>query len=333
MNVAIVGCGLIGLKRARALSAEHRLVTAADVNLRRAEGLALEHSDCSPTGDWQSAVDDPAVELVVVATTNDQLANIAGAAIERGKPVLIEKPAARNVAELAPLIEAASRNGVPVKVGFNHRFHPAFLQARAIWESGELGELMYLRARYGHGGRLGYEKEWRADPHVAGGGEVLDQGVHLIDLARWFAGEFTSVAGHVATYFWPMAVEDNGFMILKTARQQVAWLHVSCTEWKNLFSFEIFGRDGKLQVDGLGGSYGVERLTYYKMLPRMGPPETTAWEYPGADLSWAKEFDDFVDCIRQGRQPEGNLVDALEALKIVEALYHQSRATTRDGDR
>ena len=110
-------------------------------------------------------------------------------------------------------------------------------------------------------------------------------------------------------------------MMLKTLRQQVAWLHVSCTEWKNLFSFEIFGRTGKLQIDGLGGSYGTERLTYYKMLPEMGPPETTAWEYPGEDQSWVQEFNDFVDCLRHAREPQGNLGDALAALRIVETLY------------
>ena len=139
---------------------------------------------------------------------------------------------------------------------------------------------MYIRARYGHGGRVGYDREWRADRAVSGGGEMLDQGVHLVDLARWFAGDFVEVAGHVGTFFWNMSVEDNGFALLKTATGQVAWLHASCTEWKNLFCFEVFCRTGKLQIDGLGRSYGVERLTAYRMLPQMGPPETSTWEYP-----------------------------------------------------
>jgi predicted dehydrogenase len=253
-------------------------------------------------------------------------------AVSSGKPVLVEKPAARNVQELKLVVDAAARTGVLVKVGFNHRFHPAFIQARQIWEAGELGDLMYIRGRYGHGGRLGYEREWRADPAVAGGGELLDQGVHLVDLARWFAGEFTSVEGYVSTYFWQMPVEDNGFMMLRTDRGQVAWLHVSCTEWKNLFSFEIFGRNGKLQIDGLGGSYETERLTCYKMLPEMGPPKTTTWEFPGEDKSWTEEFNYFVDCIRSAREPEGNLHDALEALRIVQTLYARQTAQEKRTD-
>ena len=144
------------------------------------------------------------------------------------------------------------------------------LKAREIVDSGALGPLMFLRGRYGHGGRLGMEKEWRGDPAISGGGEMLDQGVHLVDLARWFLGDFADVAGHVGTYFWDWPVEDNGFALLRTAQNQVAWLHASCTEWKNLFSLEIYGRDGKLAIDGLGGSYGVERLAWYRMLPQMG---------------------------------------------------------------
>jgi len=194
------------------------------------------------------------------------------------------------------------------------------------FQMGALGTLLHVRGRYGHGGRPGYEREWRADPAVAGGGELLDQGVHLIDLARWFAGDFVEVSGHVATYFWDMPVEDNGFLLLRTATGQSAWLHASCTEWKNLFCFEVFGRDGKLQIDGLGGSYGVERLAFYRMLPQMGPPETTIWEYPGEDHSWRTEFTHFIECIRQGGQPNGTLNDALAALEVVQHAYDQAAA-------
>src|SRR5262245_55383960 len=122
-----------------------------------------------------------------------------------------------------------------------------------------------------------------------------------------------------------MPVEDNGFLLLKTAGGPVAWLHASCTEWKNLFCFEVFGRHGKLQIDGLGGSYGTERLAFYRMLPRMGPPETTIWEYPGEDLSWRDEFNYFVECIDRQQAPEGGLDDARAALEVVAEVYRQAR--------
>jgi predicted dehydrogenase len=324
-RVAIVGCGLVGAKRAHALG-DSRLVAVADLDEGRARGLAGQIPGCVAETDWRAAALRPDVEVVIVATTHDSLAPVALAAVEVGKHVLIEKPAARHPSELGPVAAAARERGVAVRVGFNHRFHPALRQARALLQGGELGPLMYLRGRYGHGGRAGYEREWRARPEVAGGGELLDQGVHLIDLARWFGGNFAFVAGHVGTFFWDMSVEDNGFVLLKTRMGQVAWLHASWTEWKNTFSFEVFGRSGKLQVDGLGGSYGVERLTCYRMRPEMGPPDTTGWEYPGEDSSWRDEYASFVEATRGRATANATLEDAAAALDIVQAAYGRRTA-------
>jgi predicted dehydrogenase len=164
----------------------------------------------------------------------------------------------------------------------------------------------------------------RADPAQSGGGELIDQGVHLIDLSRWFLGEFTSVEGHAVTSFWDMPVDDNAFLNLRTEQGQTAFLQVSCTEWKNLFSFEIYGRNAKLHIEGLGGSYGMEKLHFYKMLPEMGPPETTAWEYPRGDQSWARELHLFEEDIRHGRTPDAGLAEARAALDVVNTIYRKS---------
>jgi predicted dehydrogenase len=293
VRVAIVGCGLIGRKRLHSLGRAHQLVVAADVAPERAAELAAAVPGAVATARWEDAVCRPDVDAVLVATTNQWLAPVTLAAVEAGKHVLVEKPAARSTAELEPVMAAAAARNVCVQVGFNHRYHPAFQKAREIVDSGVLGPLLFIRGRYGHGGRVGYEREWRAVPEISGGGELLDQGVHLIDLAAWFLGPFERVDGFAHTYFWNMPVEDNGFLLLRTAGDQTAFLHASCTEWKNLFSFEIYGRDGKLHIEGLGGSYGVERLYFYRMLPQMGPPETIIWEYPGEDLSWICELEVF----------------------------------------
>jgi predicted dehydrogenase len=323
MNVAIVGCGLIGQKRARALAGA-RLVVCADKDRACAETLARGAEGCAVTTDWRAAVDRPDVQIVVVATPHNSLAEIAAGAIQAGKHVLLEKPAARHVAELRPLLELAKNKSALVRVGFNHRYHRAFQQGRKLIDSGALGPLMFLRARYGHGGRIGYDKEWRAQPALSGGGELIDQGVHLIDLARWFLGDFTEVDGYAHTYYWDMPVDDNAFLMLKTAHKQVAFLHASCTEWKNTFSMEVYGRHGKLHFEGLGGSYGVERLTYYKMLPEMGPPETTVWEFPMGDNSWELEMTEFLDDVRLRREPAAGLSDAVAALEIVDKIYRES---------
>jgi predicted dehydrogenase len=323
LGVAILGCGLIGQKRSKVL-ADAKLVVCADIDEKKAQALAAGFPNCDATSDWLLAIQRADVDVVIVATTNDALVKTSLAAVSAGKHVLVEKPAARNVAELDPLIEAAEKNNVQVRVGFNHRYHPAFLKARELVDNGELGELMFVRGRYGHGGRKGYDREWRANPDLSGGGELIDQGVHLIDLSRWFLGNFTEIQGFAHTYFWDMPVDDNSFMILKTEKQQAAFLHVSCTEWKNLFSLEIYGRDAKLHIEGLGGSYGVERLSFYKMLPEMGPPDTTIWEYPSGDNSWALEFAEFLDDIHLQRRPSASLYDARQALAIVDEIYRKS---------
>jgi predicted dehydrogenase len=324
MNFAIIGCGLLGQKRARSLKGRHALTVAADAIPDRARALAAQWPGARAVSDWQTAIQSPDIDAVIVATTNDYLAPATQAAIETGRPVLVEKPAARNAAELRPVAALARRSGVHVQVGFNHRYHPAFRKARQIYESQALGDLMFIRARYGHGGRVGYDREWRADPQIAGGGELLDQGVHLIDLSRWFLGDVARVEGSIHTFFWEMPVEDNGFVSLRTTRDQVAWLHASCTEWKNLFSFEIYGRQGKLHIEGLGGSYGLERLAYYRMLPEMGPPETTIWEFPGEDRSWEAELADFEAALAGQRPGAPTLEDALAALDAVGQIYGNS---------
>ncbi len=323
MRVGIVGCGLVGRKRAGALAGA-RLTACADPVVERARELA------GPAGaraceDWREVVASPEVDLVVVATPHDGLAEVSLAALRHGKHVLVEKPAARTPEELAPVAAEADRNGLLVHVGFNHRYHRALRKARELVGQGALGPLLWVRGRYGHGGRPGMEREWRADPRRSGGGELIDQGVHLIDLARWFLGDFTRVQGLARTFFWPQPVDDNAFLLLETAAGQVALLHASTTEWKNLFSLELYGRNAKLQIDGLGGSYGTERLTFHRMLPGMGPPETTIWEYPMADDSWSVEVAEFLDDIRLGRRPSSGLPDAAAALHVVHLVYEESR--------
>ena len=323
MNYAIIGCGLIGKKRVTGMPAGSQLVVACDTNLPRAEELVKLAKSGRAVADFNDAVSDPKVEVVFIATLNSMLAPIALAAVKNGKHVLVEKPAAIHTKELDEIEAAAKKTGALVRVGYNHRYHPAALKAVELFKSGVLGPMMFLRGRYGHGGRIGYDKEWRADPKISGGGELIDQGVHLIDLAGIFLGEFTKVEGHAATYFLQMPVDDNAFLSLCNAAGNTAWLQVSCSEWKNLFSLEIYGRDAKLHWEGLGGSYGVEKLTYYKMLPQMGPPETTIWEFPRGDESWKIEMDEFFQDIKLKRTPVPGLKEAKAALAVVEKIYQK----------
>ena len=319
-RIAIIGCGLIGQKRLATLPI-NSVRAVCDLNPARAQAM-VRHPGCRAVSTVEEALGDD-VDAVIVCTTNSTLAAVSEQTLKAGKHVLVEKPAAISVKQIEMLEQLAKAQGLVVRVGYNHRYHPSFQKAKKIVDSGILGQMMFIRGRYGHGGRKGYDREWRADPTLSGGGELIDQGVHLIDLAGWFLGDFTTVAGHADTLFWDMPVDDNAFLDLRNSEGKTAWLQVSCTEWKNLFSFEIYGRDGKLHIQGLGGSYGVEQLAHYRMLPAMGPPETVIYEFPGLDSSWKLETEEFITDIQERRTAVPGLIEARKALEVVEKIYRK----------
>ena len=326
LGVGIIGAGKIGAKRAEAIagSAGSRLVAIADSDAVRAAAMAHEFGVTAYSGvDELIARRD--VDAVVVATPHRWLAPVALAALHAKKHALVEKPLAINAAAAEALVEAARSAGRVLKTGFNHRCHLAVAEARALANAGRIGRLMHIRCRYGHGGRKGYADEWRANPAESGGGELLDQGIHALDLFRWFLGEFTEVYAALTRAFWPMPVEDNAFCTLRTAAGQVAQLHASWTQWKNIFSFEVFGDRGYLLVEGLGGNYGQERLVVGHRPAEFGAPEEEIKLFGGADASWAAEWAEFESAIREQREPQGSGQDGWQALRLVEAAYTSER--------
>jgi predicted dehydrogenase len=324
LRVGIIGCGLIGAKRAQALRPGETVVGCYDVDPHAAERLAGLHDcvACASTDELLAL----APQVVVVATSHDRLAELAERALGAGAHVLVEKPAGISVAQIDRLIDCQRAGGKLVKVGFNHRFHPALARTWREVHSGAHGELLHLRARYGHGGRPGYEHEWRSDPERAGGGELIDQGMHLLDLTHWLAGPLPLHAALLRTQFWQTPVEDNAALMLGEADARSgpwAMLHVSWTEWKNLFSLEVFCRDAKLEVEGLARSYGPQRLRIFRMGADLGPPELEEIAYPEEDVSWREEWRHLAEAIEaeDGRPLLGSLLDARYAWSRVQEAY------------
>lgn len=330
LGVGIVGCGLIGRRRA-AVAAAHpasRCVAVADTDGARAREVAAA-SGAEAVADWRSLVGRRDVELVVVATPNGFLAEVAEAALGERKHVLVEKPMGRNVAEAQRMRAAARAAGRVLKVGFNHRYHPALTEAKRRLDGGEIGHLINIRARYGHGGRAGYEKEWRGSRELAGGGELTDQGVHVADLIHWFAGAPTRAYGVVQTAVWPLGdLEDNAFGVFRFASGAVAAFHTSWTQWKNLFSFEVFGDRGALLVEGLGKSYGPEVLIVQRRRPEGGAPEVQRIPFEGEDPSWQAEWVEFVDAVREGKPMLGTADDGVVAMQMLDAVYRSAAGRT-----
>jgi len=325
--VAIIGAGLQFNRRAPVIKAsrEDRLVVVAAKEAKHAERAARQFG-CEAAATWQEAVARKDVDAVIVATPPHLHAEISIAALRGGKHVLCEKPLSRTLEEAQAMLKAARETGRVLKCGFNHRHHPAIWEAKRRVDAGELGRLLFARCRYGICGRPGYEKEWRDDPAQAAGGQLMEQGTHVFDLFRWFLGEPKEIACMTSRlHFTEQPLDEGGMTLVRFASGATASLHTSLTHWKNLFSFELFGADCYLHVEGLGASYGNETLSVGKR-DYSAPFQDHVIHYRGADTSWRDEWAEFSAAVREKRAPLGDVTDGLESLRMGLAAYDAERS-------
>lgn len=323
LKIGVIGCGVIGTRRAKIIqsSSDAKVVAVADTDINKAKSLSSQLG-CGYHNDWKNIISNKEIDAIIVSTTNNHLAKISFESVLSGKHVFCEKPLGTNVEEARKAVEEAKRRNLVFKTGFTLRFHPGMQEVRDIIDKELIGRILFMRCRYGITGRPGYENEWRAFPEISGGGELIDQGIHVIDLFRWFLGDFTKVCGSVSTMFWNMKVEDNAFAILTTPSNQIASMHVSWSQWNNLFSFEIFGSEGYVTMEGLGGVYGKETVTLGKKAPPdKWPPEEKVMTFDKPEICWQKEWEEFVNSIKDRTEPLGSGTDGLEALKLVFKIY------------
>jgi predicted dehydrogenase len=266
--------------------------------------------------DWQAVVGRPDVEMVVVATSNDMHAPVSIAALRQGKHVLCEKPLARNPAECEAMVQAAEEGGALLKTGFNHRYSHQTWKAHELFEAGEIGEIIFARGRTGHGNGEALSQRWFGKFELSGGGTFLDNGVHLLDLSRWFMGDFVEATGYVSTHLPALGqCEDNGFGIYKTAGGRICQLQSSWTQWRGYLFLEIFGTRGALLIN-----YDDSSCT----LIRRGR-EATVFQFSGvADRSWEREIEELIAAAREGRQPLANGYDGWQAVRMAYAVYESS---------
>ena len=329
-RVGIIGFGRIGRRRADLVNAHPNLELAAvaDPNVEASRDL---FPSCARYRDAADLLREPDLQAVFVCTPNAVTTDLVIRSLEAGKHVFAEKPAGRSVADIERMRDVEARHpALRVKFGFNHREHDSVRMSQSLIASGELGRLMWIRGTYGKGGGPGYEGDWRADPEIAGGGILLDQGIHMLDLLRLFAGEFTEVKSFVGQTFWKTGgLEDNAFALLRSADNRVAMLHSSATHWNHTFRLEIYLTDGYLALDGFltgSRSYGRETLVigrrdWNDLDAARGRPREERY-YFDDDRSWEREVDDFVRCMSTGAPViSGCSLDAQRAMELVTRVY------------
>jgi len=323
LKIGVIGCGVIGQRRSKIInsSKNSKVLAVADVDLEKAKSLGNE-LNCDYYDNWEKITQNDEIDAVLVSTTGNYLAKISYQVALKGKHIFCEKPLGTNVDEVKRVVEEAKKRNLVFKSGFTLRFHPGIKKIKSIIDQNLIGKIIFVNCKYGITGRPGYEKEWRANPELSGGGELIDQGIHVLDLLRWFMGDFTEVSGSIGTLYWDTSVEDNAFAILKTVDNQMASLHVSWTRWDNLFSLEVFCEQGYIIMNGLGGVYGKETITVGKKAPPdKWPPEETVTVFANPEESWNEEWQEFVSSINNNSEPIGSGKDGLEALKLVFRIY------------
>lgn len=331
LRIGIVGLGKMGVIRAETVrdNDDTILICGTDPN-PPAKGLGelqILHS--------YEAVIASAVDAMFVCTPNRFIPDVVVAALDAGKHVFCEKPPGRNLEDIKRIVAAEQRNpGRVLKVGFNHRYHFGIMEAKKIVSSGKYGRILWVRGVYGKAEGSGNPNEWRQDPELAGGGILLDQGIHMLDLFRHFCGEFSEIKSMCTSAFWDTPLEDNAFALLRNDEGCIAMLHSSLTQWKHRFTLEIFMEDGYVIVDGMPSvsrSYRDEWIIESRKSRGFAignPPEQAT--FCNTDPSWKMELAEFVDCIRNGKPVQnGTTRDAYETMRLVFGIYEADQKFTR----
>jgi predicted dehydrogenase len=332
IKIGIIGLGKMGDIRAKTIRARNDAVLISGTDPYPPDS-GFEDMVILP--DYKAVINSD-VDAVVVCTPNRFIPDTVVAALKAGKHVFCEKPPGRNLEDIRRIMKAEQENpGLTLKVGFNHRYHFGIMEAKKILESGKYGRILWVRGIYGKAEGSGNPREWRLNPELAGGGILLDQGIHMLDLFRYFCGEFAEIKSMCSTAYWDIPVEDNAFALLRTKKGLVAMLHSSFTQWKHRFTLEICLEDGYVIVDGMPSSSRSYRDEWIIEAPKHqgyaigNPPEQAT--FCNTDPSWEMEMEEFINCVKNKKPViNGTMKDAYETMRLVFGIYAADETFKKD---
>ena len=330
LKVGIAGYGVVGKKRAYCIDVHPNLelVAICDKNLEESKSLkqgVIYHET------YQDLLEEE-LDILFVCMSNNMTAEVTKAGLNKGFNIFCEKPPARNLEEMVSVIECERKNpGLKLMYGFNHRHHESVEEALDIVNSGDLGKVINIRGVYGKAKLITFNQpDWRTKRKLSGGGVLLDQGIHMVDLISLFAGDFDDVYSFISNDHWGYDVEDNAYAIMRSKDGVVAMINSSATQWRHRFNLDINLEKGSLILGGiLSGtkSYGAETLTVVFADPDFdqGDPEEQIKTY-NKDPSWQKEIDLFTKSIIDNTDiSSGSSKDAFKTLKLVSRIYFSDK--------
>ncbi len=332
LKVGIAGFGKMGQIRAdELLKNENTTLVAIFEQYGEISDKKYEHSIICKEYDELLA---QGLDAIFICAFNNVAANYTIKALQKGIHVFCEKPPAHTIAELNEVLKIEKKTQKVLKYGFNHRLHYSVIEAKKLIDSGNMGKLLWLRGVYGKAGSIDYDKNWRNYKKYSGGGILLDQGIHMLDLMCYFTnGSFDVTNAKLTNSFWNIEVEDNAFITMQNNDNVVATMHSSATQWKHKFLLEMEFEDGYINLDGIlsnSRSYAPETLVTAKrefedITYAMGKPQESIIWFENDD-SWKLELDEFVDAILNNKEViNGTSQDAYRALALVEDVYNKSK--------
>ena len=326
IKIGIIGYGKMGQTRHQAIKETGCAEVVAISEPNRVSNMLEDLPNLS----HDEIIGSQDIDAILIATPNYLNKPLTIKALNARKHVFCEKPPCFTAADMMEIREAEKASGKKLMYGFNHRHHDSIMRMKEIVDTKEYGDILWMRGRYGKSVTPDYCEQWRAKKELAGGGILIDQGIHMLDLFQYLGGDFDSVKAELSNLYWKMDVEDNAFVILRnTENNCVASLHSTMTQWRHLFSLEVFLEKGYMVLNGLitsTMSYGKEILTIAKS--RSAAPAAT-WqdevrtEYMNNN-SWRYEMLQFFDAINNDIPIRiGNSDDALKLMTIIDKTYAQ----------
>ena len=327
LKIGIAGYGIVGKRRHDVIKQNPGMHVAAVCD-RKFNGQGKLDDGVTYYDNYKALLENEALDALIICMTNDIAPEVTMAGLNSGLHVFCEKPPGRSVQDIKNVIKVeACHPKLKLMYGFNHRHHYSVKDALAVINSGEMGGLINLRGVYGKSKVVTFNQDtWRTKKEIAGGGVLLDQGIHMVDLMRLFAGEFTQVYSFVSNSYWGYDVEDNAYALMRTDNGVVGMLHSSATEWRHRFSLEINLEKGSINLEGILSStksYGAETMTLVWANPDEdnGDPREQMTRY-NKDPSWSLEIAAFADAIRSGKPIlDGGSTDALKTMELVYKIY------------